>query len=66
LILLGRLDTEQDTGTMLAVARLALNIDGSLHGAKAGFGIKGDPSVQTAGIALERTIDAKDIHHLGS
>jgi len=44
---LGRFDTQHDSRVMRAIAGFALNVDGALHGAETGLGIKGHPCVET-------------------
>ena len=42
-----RFDTQHDSRMMRAIAGFALNVDGALHGAETGLGIKGHPCVET-------------------
>jgi hypothetical protein len=61
--LFGGLDAQEDAGRVF-FASLALDIDGSLHGCKAGLRVEGDPRVQATGVALKRPIKAKLVLNL--
>jgi hypothetical protein len=66
--LFGGPNAEEDTGRVF-FAGFALDIDGSLHGCKAGFRLEGDPRVQATGVALKRTIKTKlvlNLQHMSS